>query len=548
MDENCTDVADDDWVDVEVGRVETEFRNFDVSTWIPRLHNGEIYAMKVTLRREFDYCIQTSLQVKEAFEVIYDWMLLVQGTANPPPSMIAIGEKALNNFRTALLFGKNPSLSKARLRSRLQMTPLFSQRTHNLWSTGSEETKHVRCLRFETFGHTAATRNVRLPDYNGPRFKNNNKPRYSKNVRGAATRQRRRVGVAPIHNIPVNQCQRLTQPRLHPVMQVASRNRRPDGTTLSINDARLWDSESPTSPIWEKYLRTANAIAREMWAPSTWQQRLSVAGQFVTFCRAHRKRMNKESAAAFVASKQVAPSTGLQAARGSSYGSARDRPTRKTRGTFRSPTEYGPLSGTPHSLAHEGVRLGIYDAIGDFHGSFEPRIRPEEQKLEGDRSTITRRCQLIRTAAAEEETLIPLQQVQVAVLYIGWIPSRLTNDFSRRFQHICSLLGLQPRSHPRESSRAISVADAALLRDAGLITAASSLKTGSWDVLFSAIEEKLTGKRRRWMAWPREKNKYGPYKAEVPLEHISRYLPAVLEEAAPCLALKESFFQVEWPL
>ncbi|ORC88346.1 putative trans-sialidase [Trypanosoma theileri] len=62
-------------------------------------------------------------------------------------------------------------------------------------------------------------------------------------------------------------------------------------------------------------MRTANAIAKEMWAPSTWQQRLSLAGQFATFCRAHGKRMNEESAVAFIAAKQVAPSTKLQYAR-----------------------------------------------------------------------------------------------------------------------------------------------------------------------------------------------------------------------------------------
>ncbi|ORC88347.1 putative target of rapamycin (TOR) kinase 1 [Trypanosoma theileri] len=151
-------------------------------------------------------------------------------------------------------------------------------------------------------------------------------------------------------------------------------------------------------------------------------------------------------------------------------------------------------------------------------------------------------------ASEEEETLIPLQQVQVAVLDMEWILSRLEGAVLQRFKDIWSLLGLPPRSRPKESSRVIPVADANLLRAAGVITDASSLETGSWVVPFSVVEEKPTGKRRRWIAWPREKNKDDPYEAEVPLGHISRYLPAVLDEAASCLDLKASFFQVELPL
>ncbi|RNC50011.1 hypothetical protein TcCL_NonESM00338 [Trypanosoma cruzi] len=37
-------------------------------------------------------------------------------------------------------------------------------------------------------------------------------------------------------------------------------------------------------------MRKANEVAREMWAPSTWEQRMSLAGQFTTFCRTHDER------------------------------------------------------------------------------------------------------------------------------------------------------------------------------------------------------------------------------------------------------------------
>ncbi|RNC39532.1 rab1 small GTP-binding protein, partial [Trypanosoma cruzi] len=99
----------------------------------------------------------------------------------------------------------------------------------------------------------------------------------------------------------------------------------------------------------------------------------------------------------------------------------------------------------------------------------------------------------------------------------------------------------------REGSRRIPTADARLLRKAGIIEDASSTITGGWIIPFSVVEEKTTGLRRRWIAWPRDKNRDDPYEANVPLLHISHYLPPVMAEAASCLDLKASFFRVSLP-
>ncbi|PWV21210.1 putative target of rapamycin (TOR) kinase 1 [Trypanosoma cruzi] len=98
-----------------------------------------------------------------------------------------------------------------------------------------------------------------------------------------------------------------------------------------------------------------------------------------------------------------------------------------------------------------------------------------------------------------------------------------------------------------EGSRRIPAADARLLRKAGIIEDASSTITGGWIIPFSVVEEKTTGSRRRWIAWPRDKNRDDPYEANVPLLHISHYLPPVMAEAASCLELKASLFQVSLP-
>ncbi|RNC36109.1 hypothetical protein TcCL_Unassigned00955, partial [Trypanosoma cruzi] len=109
--------------------------------------------------------------------------------------------------------------------------------------------------------------------------------------------------------------QRTAPPKLHPMFQIARRNRREGRWSLSVNDARLWYDELPTSPLWASYMRRANEVAREMWAPSTWEQRMSLAGQFTTFCRTHERPMNEESCGAFLMAIEVAPSTRLQYAR-----------------------------------------------------------------------------------------------------------------------------------------------------------------------------------------------------------------------------------------
>ncbi|KAF8293077.1 hypothetical protein TcYC6_0112060 [Trypanosoma cruzi] len=58
------------------------------------------------------------------------------------------------------------------------------------------------------------------------------------------------------------------------------------------------------------------------------------------------------------------------------------------------------------------------------------------------------------------------------------------------------------------------------------------------------VEVKTTGLRRRWIAWPRDKNRDDPYEANGPLLSISHYLPPAMAEATFCLDLKTTFFQV----
>ncbi|RNF01158.1 hypothetical protein TcG_11523 [Trypanosoma cruzi] len=95
-----------------------------------------------------------------------------------------------------------------------------------------------------------------------------------------------------------------------PDLSLARRNRREGRWGLFANDARPWYDEWLTSPPWAGYMRKANEVARGTCALPTWGPRMSLAGQFATFCRTHEQPTSGESRAAFLeAILDVAPTT-----------------------------------------------------------------------------------------------------------------------------------------------------------------------------------------------------------------------------------------------
>ncbi|PWV14415.1 hypothetical protein C3747_36g310 [Trypanosoma cruzi] len=112
-------------------------------------------------------------------------------------------------------------------------------------------------------------------------------------------------------------------------------------------------------------------------------------------------------------------------------------------------------------------------------------------------ATITRRATRTRLAAPQDEHAIPLQQVNVPVLNLEWIKSRLSPATLERLMQVWGLVGRSPlppssSGKAREGSRRIPAADARLLKEAGIIEDASSTTTGGWIMPFSVVEEKTT--------------------------------------------------------
>ncbi|KPA73345.1 hypothetical protein ABB37_00081 [Leptomonas pyrrhocoris] len=117
-----------------------------------------------------------------------------------------------------------------------------------------------------------------------------------------------------------------------------------------------------------------------------------------------------------------------------------------------------------------------------------------------------------------------------------------------RFDELWRLLSSPEQLDPGTSPlRTIFEGDARVLMSAGVLVPASPRPTRGWFVPFSVVEEKPSGLRRRFIAWPKEKNLEDSYEADVPLGHISAYLDVVWEEGASNLDLKASFYQVPLP-
>ncbi|ESS60399.1 hypothetical protein TCDM_12074 [Trypanosoma cruzi Dm28c] len=237
---------------------------------------------------------------------------------------------------------------------------------------------------------------------------------------------------------------------------------------------------------------------------------------------------------------------------GVQFESTRDLAVGEARRPVRPSPEYCLIFVELHHSADPGVVAGRIDVKGETAEGQEPWLRTEERFFHdfnhNHASTITRRATRTRLATPQDERAIPLQQVNVPVLNPEWIKSRFSPATLERLMQVYGHVGRSPfppssSGKAREGSRRIPAADARLMKEAGTIVDASfTVTSGGWIIPFSVVEEKTTGSLRLWIAWPRDKNRDVPYEANVPLLHISHYLPPVMAEAASCLDLRHPFF------
>ncbi|KEG13500.1 target of rapamycin (TOR) kinase 1 [Trypanosoma grayi] len=86
-----------------------------------------------------------------------------------------------------------------------------------------------------------------------------------------------------------------------------------------------------------------------------------------------------------------------------------------------------------------------------------------------------------------------------------------------------------------------------LLKTSGVISAASTRRATGCVVPFTVVEDKPTGRQRRFIAWPGGLCDEKDYEAQVPLGHISQNVTVDFDETSTLLYLKASFSQVALP-
>ncbi|KAF5220255.1 hypothetical protein ECC02_006689 [Trypanosoma cruzi] len=252
-----------------------------------------------------------------SLRVLIAWIDAVEAERDPADRFMNFGRILVQAFRVQLMTASDPGIPLSNVRTRLcaavHEADAFSRATQPPAERRGTQ-RPVRCQSCRVCGHDTSKSNVR----DATRGSYSQRGRPSINGRGAACcflleRTTAAPSIPPPPTIP--HIRRTAPPALHPILQIARRNHREGQWSLSAKDARLWYDETPTSPLWASYMRRANEVAREMWAPSTWEQIMSLAGRFTTFCCTHEQPMNEESCAAFLLAIELAPSTRRQYAR-----------------------------------------------------------------------------------------------------------------------------------------------------------------------------------------------------------------------------------------
>ncbi|PWU95784.1 hypothetical protein C3747_263g17 [Trypanosoma cruzi] len=178
---------------------------------------------------------------------------------------------------------------------------------------------------------------------------------------------------------------------------------------------------------------------------------------------------------------------------GARFGSTRDLAVGEARRPVRPSPEYCLIFVEVHHNADPGVVAGRIDVKGETAEGQEPWLSAGESFFRDfyhHAAAMTRRATRTRPATPQDEHAIPLQQqVNVPVLNLEWIKSRLNPATLESLMQVWGLVGRSPfppssSGKACEGSRRIPVADARLLRKAGIIEDGSSTITGGWIIPF----------------------------------------------------------------
>ncbi|ESS67918.1 hypothetical protein TCDM_03432 [Trypanosoma cruzi Dm28c] len=216
------------------------FCAFDVTTWPSRVWNEGASGVIIDLRCAYQCWQQDNEQVKLAFDNLVEWIGALEVLQDPTDRIMNLGRSLLNTFRMQLTMASDPVIQLFNILARpytaVHQTETYARAAQPLVDR-RETQRSLLCQRCHIFGHEASTCNLR------PRGNYSQYRRPSKNGRGAAAHRSRMLTTAAPSNPPPPtnpHRHRTAPPTLHPILQIARRNRREGRWSLSANDARLW--------------------------------------------------------------------------------------------------------------------------------------------------------------------------------------------------------------------------------------------------------------------------------------------------------------------
>lgn len=170
--------------------------------------------------------------------------------------------------------------------------------------------------------------------------------------------------------------------------------------------------------------------------------------------------------------------------------------------------------------------------------------------------TFTRVRRTQRLATTKEDHEAPLHVTPVAgAISLERVRECLNEPARKRFDEVWNDLTAARTAQGCAGHKRLQNEDAQLLLKCGIVEPVDRANCiGSGIVPFTVMEEKESengtlSMRRRFIAWTKGQNKYleKKYVAQVPLKHVSAYIPQVHEEVALKRDLSCGFFQVGLP-
>ncbi|RNC34323.1 putative surface protease GP63 [Trypanosoma cruzi] len=212
------------------------FRAFGVTTLAPRIWDEGVSGVVFDLRGAYNYWKRADDQAQLVFDSLVAWMCALEAGQDLSDRFMNLGKVLLQAFRMQLMMASDPGIPLFNVLARpctaVHEADTFARAIQiPLERRGTQIS--LRCQLFHVYGHDTSKSNAR----DAPR-RNRSADGRQETAKGllAASCESGRRRLHPFHHLPLFR-KDVAPPMLHPIFQIARRNRREGKWSLSANDA-----------------------------------------------------------------------------------------------------------------------------------------------------------------------------------------------------------------------------------------------------------------------------------------------------------------------